>query len=143
MSIHSRHFFINWFFFFIIPVLIPSGLYATDSSRNIFKKKSDKFLEKALKAIEINQYSEAETMAYKAIRFDSSNVKSFLLLSDISDELEKPEQKKQALRKVISLDSINFPLASKLLADIYFKEGDYANSLINVTANFLLKRIPF
>jgi len=142
MSIHLRHFIINILFFFIISVIIPLGLCATDTSQNILKKKSEKFLEKALKAIEMNQYVEAETMVYKAIRSDSSNIKSFLLLSDISDELEKPAQKKQALKKVISLDSINFPLASKLLADIYFKEGDYANSLINYQrySQFLIKK---
>jgi outer membrane protein OmpA-like peptidoglycan-associated protein/tetratricopeptide (TPR) repeat protein len=113
----------------LILVIFSYDLYAKGIPGDIYRKKSEKILKNAQNAIKNNEYQEAENLIYRAIRIDSGNVNLFLLLSDISDELGKPDQKKQALTKILSLDSVNYPLANKLLAEYYFKYGDYSNAL--------------
>jgi outer membrane protein OmpA-like peptidoglycan-associated protein len=129
MSIRLFHLLINRINFFLILAIFSYDLYANGISGDFNRKNVEKILVNAQNAIKKNEYKEAEDLVYKAIRIDSGNVKSYLLLSDISDELEKPEQKKQALAKIISLDSLNYPLANKLLAEYFFKNGDYSNAL--------------
>jgi len=114
-----------------IMFFFSEDLYSNENYQNFNQKKIEKILIKAQKAIENDNYIEAEKLVLEAICLDSSKIKSFLLLSDISDELQKPEQKKRALFKVIDLDSTNFPLAYKLLATLSFESGDYRNSLEN------------
>jgi outer membrane protein OmpA-like peptidoglycan-associated protein len=129
MKIRMPHLLFNWAFLLLIPVFSSFSLFAKESSSQIFYKKTEKILGKVQQAIENNQYNEAEKLVLKAISYDSTNIRSFLFLSDISDELIKPEQKKWALTKVISLDSVNYPKAYKLLASVFFEKGDYLNAL--------------
>lgn len=126
----------NLIFSWVVILLFP-GIFSFDLSenenniiRNISSKKSERILERAQQAIKSDKYFEAEELVLKAVYIDSTNIKAYLLLSDISDELKKKEQQKQALSKVISLDSINYPLASKLLADLCFNNGDYRDALV-------------
>lgn len=126
---------IRWSFpiFCWVVLLFLPGTFTFNLYSDVSQKKSQKLFEKAQLAVKSENYLEAETLVLKAIRIDSTNIKSYLLLSDISDELKKTEQKKYALSKVILLDSINYPLASKLLADLFFSSGDYRDALTNYT----------
>jgi hypothetical protein len=115
----------------LIPSLLSFDVLSNDTYITGIRKKSEKILEKAHRAIADNQYKEAESLVKRAINIDSTNIKSFLLLSDIYDELKKTEQKKFALKKIISLDSGNYPMAYKLLASLFFNNGDYDDALKN------------
>lgn len=88
-------------------------------------------LEKAQQAISAGNYRDAEKLVLEVIKKDSANIKAYLLLSDISDELLNHHQQKMALEKVIQLDSIHYPLAYKLLGTLYFSDGDYEGALKN------------
>jgi outer membrane protein OmpA-like peptidoglycan-associated protein/tetratricopeptide (TPR) repeat protein len=92
-------------------------------------QKNNKILIKAKDAISSGNFLNAELLVKKAVRIDSNNVMAYLLLSDISDELSKPEQQAFALEKVIRIDPVNFPLAYKLLAGLYFSKGAYSEAL--------------
>lgn len=129
MTIRLPHF-VKWVIAFLIPLFLSIDLSSKGTFQQLDKKKSGKILEKVQKAIVNDQFHEAEEFVFRAIHDDSTNIKSFLFLSDISDELKKPEQKKWALMKVIELDSLDYPLAYKLLASIFFDQGNYKNALI-------------
>lgn len=131
MIFQLPHFVRNRVAFLSILVLISGELFANVSQTNGIRKKSEIILEKARTAIESDRYSEAEILIFKAIGIDSTNIKSYLFLSDVSDELGKSEQKKYALSKIVGLDSTNYPIAYKLLATLFFKEGDYGNALVH------------
>jgi outer membrane protein OmpA-like peptidoglycan-associated protein/tetratricopeptide (TPR) repeat protein len=113
-----------------LPVFLLLVSIACQSPRIVEKYSENQFV-KAQKAISSGNYTEAEEIILKAIKKDSINIKAYLLLSDISDELKKREQQKHALEKVVHLDSVNYPLAFKLLAGLYFSDGDYSISLTN------------
>jgi outer membrane protein OmpA-like peptidoglycan-associated protein len=125
------HIFLFWFIFLIILFHSTLYLFANGHDKQLLAKKSDVMIKKIEKVLENNRYLEAEALVKKAIKNDSTNIKLYLILSDISDELLKYEQKKWPLQKVIKLDSSSYPLAYKLLADIFFKEGNYKNALNN------------
>jgi len=86
---------------------------------------------KAQDALAAGNFTNAEMLVNKSILIDSNNVTAYLLLSDISDELSNLGQQRKALEKVLLLDSINYPLAHKLLAELCFSQGDYNDALRN------------
>jgi outer membrane protein OmpA-like peptidoglycan-associated protein len=116
---------INGAIILLIPILFSFDLSANVLFYHVGSRKADKIIEKAQEAISKNQYLEAEYLVLRAIDVDSTNLKSYLLLSDISGELKKNDERIFALKKIISLDSLNFPIAYKLLASILFDRGDY------------------
>lgn len=91
--------------------------------------KSANLFSKAIEAYQQNLYIKAEKYLLDAIKADTGNVNTYLLLSDVSDELKNSVQRTRALQQVVKLDSLNHPLAFKLLAEIYFEQGNFQNSL--------------
>jgi outer membrane protein OmpA-like peptidoglycan-associated protein/tetratricopeptide (TPR) repeat protein len=105
-------------------------LFFSCSTIKSTNNRSEKLIIKAEEAITNGNYAEAEKIVQKAIQIDSTYIKAFLLLSDISDELNKRSQQIEALEKVVSLDSLKYPLAHKLLGNLYFDMGEYQKATL-------------
>lgn len=127
-------------YLFILLVLLVAIIFMFSSCKTakIGTRKSISFVEKAKSAILSGDYIEAENLILKAIQFDSTTITPYLLLSDISEELKKTEQQKYALHKAISIDSLYYKAAYKLLGGLYFSEGNYKEAL-----NFYLFYRPY
>lgn len=93
------------------------------------KSKSVKYFDQALEYYQKSAVKSSEELLLSSIKFDSLNVNAYLLLSDVSDELQKSEQRIWALEKVLDLDSLNHPVVYKFLAELYFPIGKYQQSL--------------
>jgi len=111
-----------------IPV-VGVGVVTFDSKQ----RKCEKIIQEAVDAIKSDQYLAAEDLILKAIETDSTNIRAYLILSDVSDELKNSQQKQKALEKIVSLDSVNYPLAYKLLATNSLEKGNYSDALHYLT----------
>ncbi|MDA3929987.1 MAG: OmpA family protein [Prolixibacteraceae bacterium] len=119
------------FKFFIALIIVSSFLGRTSVKANSRQnsKKSKKLFDVALQYYNSSNYIEAEKYSISSINADTLNIQSYLLLSDISDEIRKTSQRVWALEKVFMIDSLSFPLVHKFLASLYFNEGSYSKSL--------------
>lgn len=92
-------------------------------------KKSRKLFEKAMESYKNYAYAEAKDLLFEAIQYDSTNLNSFLLLSDVCDDLNSSAELIYALEKITAIDSIHYPVAYKKLAENYMQTGNYAKAL--------------
>lgn len=117
-------------FFSFLSFFAQSSVDIASSSASFNEtKKSKKLLDEAIAAYRNGEFDISEKLIGKLIKADSSNVNAFLLLSDISAEKKDDLNQLEALKKVISIDSINYPVAFKLLGNLYFGQANYDQAL--------------
>ncbi|HQN92989.1 MAG TPA: OmpA family protein [Prolixibacteraceae bacterium] len=122
----------------LVPLVALIFMFSSCKTTKIEARKSISLVEKAKSAILSGDYLEAENLILKAIQSDTTAITPYLLLSDISEELKKTEQQKFALHKALSIDSLYYKAAYKLLGGLYFTEGNYKEAL-----NFYLFYQPY
>ncbi|MFA9389829.1 MAG: OmpA family protein [Prolixibacteraceae bacterium] len=112
--------------FFLLILISLAFENSAQSKRNI--KQSDELVQRAMEYYQRRSYALTEKTIFSALKYDSTNLSSYLLLSDASAELDKVDQRIWALEKVIKLDSIHYTKVYKYLADIYFQRGEFSKS---------------
>ena len=95
-------------------------------------KRTQKLFENAIAAYRSGDAELAENFILKAIKSDTLYVEAYLLLADISIEMKNINRQQWALEKVLEINQTEYPLAYKLLAVIYFNQGNYQQSLQSV-----------
>jgi outer membrane protein OmpA-like peptidoglycan-associated protein len=93
--------------------------------------KSADFFDGGLQAYRMGQYQYSIDLLEKSIEADSLNVDAYLLLSDVASELNDHKMRLQSLKKVVQLAPDKYPLAEKLLAESYTKNGDFEKAIIH------------
>lgn len=106
------------------------GTYNCEASlNNLNKKKPKGFIKSALEFYLKGDINEAENIIYKSFKKDTTDVNAYLLLSDIYADRQDEEKQIWALKKILSIDSVNYRVSHKLLANLLFKKGDYNAAL--------------
>lgn len=108
-------------------ILLPVEVFCQRIS-----KKSKSNFDKALSIYQSGDLMNAKVLALQSVKHDSLNIDAFLLLVDISAEQQNMELQQWALEKVITINRSKYPLAFKMLSEIYYKRGDYKRALETV-----------
>jgi outer membrane protein OmpA-like peptidoglycan-associated protein/tetratricopeptide (TPR) repeat protein len=121
----------NFIHFPGILCLIFMLLCQLDSTaqNHIVNRRSQKFFDKALLAYRLNQQIESAIWLKKAIDADSMNLDAYRLLSDVSDETNNLQQKKQALSKIVQIDQAANQNVLVSLAVLYQQSGEFNQAL--------------
>jgi outer membrane protein OmpA-like peptidoglycan-associated protein/tetratricopeptide (TPR) repeat protein len=113
-----------FFLFFLLKLFVFGSFQVSAQS-----KRTAALIGKAKTELAIGNFIKAESYVLQAINKDPTDLTAYLYLSDISDELKKPEQRKYALQNIIAIDSVNYPIAYKLLGNLCFNKGEYNEAL--------------
>ncbi len=123
-----------------ILLLCLLGSYSSEASLNKLNKKKPKgFIRSALEFYLKGEVDEAERLVFKSFKKDTTDVKAYLLLSDIYADRNDEEKQIWALKKVLSIDSVNYKISHKLLANLYFKKGNYKDALFDYERYSIIK----
>lgn len=85
-------------------------------------------------AYDFINYNKAEKLLFEAIGHDPDFIEAHLLLAELSKDLRKFEQSKQAYAEVMSIDSTFFPPAWYAYGEVEFALGNYAEARANFQA---------
>ena len=110
--------------FLLCLFYFPTILFAQRIS-----KKSLKLVNKAQTAYYNSEYQIAKELAIQAVEADSLNLDAYLLLSDLSAETNDKILKRKSLEKIIELAPNSYVSAYKMLANLFFDNGEYQKVL--------------
>ena len=112
--------------YFLYLFLTLHGVHAQgDDSRAV------KFHHKALAYYNAAAYEQAVTEVRKALKADPRYVESWLLLGDISNLKADYSTAIEAYSKAIAINPDFFPPAYYILANLQFREEEYAKAIVN------------
>ena len=133
----------TFLFLFVLWALLTqsSDGFASSPSFASSQKKQNKIFEEAVAAYRNGDLDKSEKLIGKLIKSDSLNVRAFLLLSDISAERNDNSMQIEVLKKVVSIDSVNYPEAFKMLGNLYYNMADYDRAVSNYN-KYLLNAVP-
>lgn len=117
---------------FILPFVFylaqPINVYSQKNN-----KKANKLFKDALENYYQRNYLDAYGLLIESIKKDSTNINSYLLLSDVSLELKNYNKRIEALENVIRLEPSKNPIAYKYLAITYLSQGVFDKALSTIT----------
>ncbi len=116
--------------FLLCVFFVPINLFAQKIS-----KKSLNLINKAKTAYYNSEYQVAKELAMQAVEADSLNLDAYLLLADLSAETNDKILKKRALEKIIALAPNSYASAYKMLANLFFDDGEY-HKVLQIIADY-------
>lgn len=99
-----------------------------ESEGKEISKKALKHFYKAEQALLINNLEVAEKEVSKLLAIEKDFAEAWLILAEIKLETNKPQEAIYAYRKLISIDSINYPIAFATLGKLYYEHAVYDSS---------------
>lgn len=112
-------------FTLLILVISSSCLF----SQEVKESKATKYHEKALQYYHASAYKEALEELNKAIKADGNHIESWLLAGDVQALKGEYSKAIESYKKAIEIDSNFFVPAYYILANLYFQEERYAESV--------------
>ncbi len=103
-------------------------LYGYNLKKN--QKKAQELIENAVNQYRKGEIDISEKLISQSFKYDTTNVKAYLLLSDIYADKKEDEKQISILKKVVTFDSLNYSTAYKLLGNLLFNKGDYTEAFI-------------
>ncbi|MCF8361202.1 MAG: OmpA family protein [Prolixibacteraceae bacterium] len=114
-------------FVLLLGCIYSCSLFTQGTKTN----KSNEYFEKGLQAYQMGQYHHSIELLRKSIDADSLNVNAYLLMSDVASDINDNNLRLQALETVIQIAPERYPLAEKLLAESYARQGDFEKAIVH------------
>jgi outer membrane protein OmpA-like peptidoglycan-associated protein len=113
-------------------ILVPGFFYSCSLfTQGTKTDKSTDYFENGLQAYRMGQYDHSVELLEKSIEADSLNVNAYLLMSDVASDINNNKLRLQALEKVTQIAPDRYPLAEKLLAESYAKQGEFEKAIVH------------
>lgn len=112
--------------FIVLLAFVPVVAPAQKPAFPIADKKAQKFFKKAKTAYYIGNFEQAQKFIYKATDKSKAFVQAYILLGETETDLHQLARAEKAYRRVLNLNSVNYPRVFYLMARLQYRQGEYA-----------------
>lgn len=122
---------------FIVFLFVTSASLA--QKNNSALKVSESLYNEAKSSAQAGDNAKAIALLNKLLKHDSAHYMAWFGLADIYHETREPKLEKEALVKGLMISNEHYPSGFKFLAELLYREGNYADALKNMEHYSMLK----
>lgn len=116
----------------LVSILIFIQIVCRSSDLTTQSGKAKKMFEESIELINTRNYASALNKVQKAIEYDSKFIEAWLLLAEISIDLNNSEKAIEAYQKAIEINPSFYPQALYFKAQLLFHSGRYQEALVDI-----------